>query len=213
VKTVALLLTFAVTLPAAGQSLADARDDALTAQNAWHDAAIQNKACVDAVYAALDFAPLLPHLPRRMPQVTNDQRADSSLATDAEIKAMQATHPRMQACHAAMTQAITPTLPTVAPILADDAAKAEAQLFALMQRKQNWGQYTTNVIAIGAETELALRAEDRRLGSIAARAVVKQDNANAAAYSREMQSVQSGLHTPRPAVTGCTDVGKGCAPN
>ena len=66
-KTVALLLTFAVTLPAAGQSLADTRDDALAAQNAWHDAAIQNKACVDAVYAALDFVPLLPHLPRRMP--------------------------------------------------------------------------------------------------------------------------------------------------
>jgi hypothetical protein len=210
-----LITSIAVTcsLAAGGSSLGDMRDVAAAARAAWTTAAIQDKACVDSVYASPEFVQLLPHLPRYMPRATDEQRADTTLATDHEIQAFQSTEPRIKACRTAFVETLAPTHPMFIAILSSRVAKKAAEADALIQKKQSWGQYVTNFIAIDAQADLDMHAVNEQLAHNLARDAAVRENAAAAAYAREMQSVNSGARTPRPAVIGCTQIGTGCEPN
>jgi hypothetical protein len=121
------------------------------------------KACTANVYNSPENAPLRPHLPFAVSDLTLQQLSDTSFATATEIQAIFVTHPGMHECRKALLAATTQTEPSLVPILIASYNKNEDDLLAVTQQKIAWGEYAHRIRDRATETRATLQAEDHRV--------------------------------------------------
>src|SRR5713226_2984528 len=102
----------------------------------------QAKACVAAIYAAPEAAPLRPHITIDPRDLTLAQLSDQSLATKEEIEAIFILHPRLQQCRKGVLDGLVTTTPTIVPILAAEYIRGDDLTLLLVQRKLSWGEFS-----------------------------------------------------------------------
>jgi hypothetical protein len=119
------------------------------------------KACVTAIYASPEAAPLRPHL--AIDQITLAQLADTSLATPEEISAILFLYPRLQQCQKQMLDDLTNATPSLVPILAAEYVKGEDNTLALIQRKETWGEFSKRRRDIALAATAELQGEGQRI--------------------------------------------------
>jgi len=116
-------------------------------------------ACAAAVYNAPEYAPLKRHAPSNVNNASLEPLASNDLATDEEIRLLQAVHARVLACRQTFLNAVAQHAPTVAAIDAAIAARTDDALVALIQKKITWGEYLRQWQAIAAASHQAWLAE------------------------------------------------------
>src|SRR5438132_9978383 len=94
--------------------------------------------CVQTEYYSAEFEPLRKHISIDIRKTTLEQLADTSLASEEEIKAIFAAHPKLQNCRQDFLNEVSPTASTLATIFANTMTKSENSLVDLIQKKQNW---------------------------------------------------------------------------
>ncbi|MGC2414285.1 MAG: hypothetical protein WA459_16500 [Stellaceae bacterium] len=172
------------------------------------------QACVTAIYAAPEAAPLRPHLPFDVRELTLAQLSDQSLATKEEIDAIFLLHPRLQQCQKAALDGLMITTPSLVPMLATEYIKGEDNLLLLVQIKQSWGEFSKHRRDIVFEGQAQLVAEARRIEAgleqsheteLAARQAAIQAVGNA--LERGAQTWQANVNANRPVFTNCMRMG------
>jgi hypothetical protein len=166
----------------------------------------QVKACAAAVYNSAEFSPLRAHIPLSITDATLEQLSDTSLASPEEIHAIFVSHPRLQECRKTALTALAQTEPSVVPILTASYNKNEDNLLALIQRKQNWGEYIHSVRNNTTETQAAVRAEERRIvGELRQenQAELEQRQRAAEALASWAQTQELINAANRPVITNC----------
>jgi len=160
-------------------------------------------ACVTAVYNAAEFAPLRAHVALPPDRPTLEQLSDGSLATDGEIRALLAVHPRVQDCRQQALDHLTQSTPSFAAILATLYAKSEDNLIELIDKKESWGEYTRQTRDLAIEGRSDLTAEAERITSglqqsheaeLAQRQAAAQSAADAFARYAQTQQIISAMN-------------------
>ena len=174
----------------------------------------QLQACIEAIYNSPDYDPLRPRLPIKAEQATLQQLTDASKATDAEISAIFAEHPRAQECRQSFLQGLSTTTPTFVPILASGYNRTEEFLIDLIQRKISWGEYVRHVKDASLDMQKELMAEGQRIDaglqqSHQAELARRQAAADALARYAQTQALINSMNNAahRPVMTNCITVG------
>jgi hypothetical protein len=105
-----------------------------------------------------------------------DSRATSpgirtSIINDQEIKAIFATHPRVQECRKAYLVNISQSTPSLVSIYTAFYNKSEDDLLALIRKQLTWGEFAKKRRDDATETQTAVQAEGRSIVE-----GLKQDN-------------------------------------
>jgi hypothetical protein len=116
-------------------------------------------ACTSAVYNASEYAPLKRHAASNVNNASLEPLASNDLATDEEIRLLQAAHARVLACRQTFLNAVAQHAPTIAAIDAAIAARTDDAMVALIQKKITWGEYLRQWQAIAAAGHEAWLAE------------------------------------------------------
>src|ERR1700730_9093311 len=85
----------------------------------------QIKSCVTDAYNAPESAPLRPHFPLDLRDLTLAQLSDQSSPTKQEVDAVLTIHPRIQSCRKTALDGLLNTAPSVVPMLAKTFAEAD----------------------------------------------------------------------------------------
>jgi hypothetical protein len=85
--------------------------------------------------------------------------ASNDLATDEEIRLLQAAHARVLACRQTFLNAVAQHAPTIAAIDGAIATRTDDAMVALIQKKITWGEYLRQWQAIAAAGHQAWLAE------------------------------------------------------
>jgi len=169
--------------------------------------AAEGKACLEAAYNSPEFAPVRPHEAYNVTDATLPQLADTSLASQSEIDAIFAVHPRIRACQKAALDGMLNTTPSMIPIIAKSFSEADDDVLLLIQRKMSWGEFTRRRRDRFIATQAAIQTEDQRItaglerqheGELARR----QAAADAIAQWAQTQQIISNMN--RPVMTTCT---------
>jgi hypothetical protein len=166
----------------------------------------QAKACGLAVCNSAEFAPLRPHIPCTISDVTLEQLSDTSLASPEEIRAIFVSHPRSQECRKTALTALAQTEPSVVPILTASYNENEDDLLALIHRRMTWGEYVHRLRDRAMETQSAVRAEEGQIVGELRReneAELEQRQRAAAALASWAQTQQLINAANRPVITNC----------
>ncbi len=164
------------------------------------------KACAQSVYDSSEFEPLRAHIPLEG-SYSLEQLTDSHMATDEQIKAIYAEHPKMAACREQALNSLAQFTPTVVPILTSEWIRAEDSLIRLIEKKQTWGEYSTAIRADANESRSQLIAEGQRIGAELARShevELARRQAAAAAIVQFAQTQQVINAMTRPVTTTCS---------
>lgn len=166
--------------------------------------------CMQAVYDSPEVAPLRAHIPAPRSQATLEQQTDPAFATDEEIKALFAEHPKANACRQQELDRLVQQTPSVVPILANGFSHIEQAMIGLVQKRTTWGEYTRQVKSIVEETRGRLAAEGQRIDanleqSHEAELARRQAAINAIAQFAETEIAIAALN--RPVVTTCNAYG------
>lgn len=175
-----------------------------------HVAISNMNTCVQAVYNSPDFAPLRQHFPGLHSQATLEQLTDPSFATDDEIKAIFAEHPKMSACRQQELDQFMKETPTFVPILASLYSRSEDAMIGLIGKKTTWGDYMRQVKALTEDSRTQLVAEGQRIDanlerSHEAELASRRAAANAITQFAQTQAAINALN--RPVVTTCNSYG------
>jgi len=170
----------------------------------------QLEACVLAIYNSPEAEPLRPHLPFKVQEATLQQMTDTSKATDEQVNAIFALHPKLQACRQVELQNLATATPSVVPILVSAFNKDDESLIDLIQRKVTWGDFIRQLKSISLEAQRELTDEGQRIKSNLQRSheaelAQRQAAANALAQFAQTQALINSMN--RPVMTNCTGVG------
>ena len=116
-------------------------------------------ACTAAVYNAPEYAPLKRHAASNVNNASLEPLASNDLATDEEIRLLQAAHARVLACRQTFLNAVAQHAPTIAAIDGAIATRTDDAMVALIQKKITWGEYLPQWQAIAAAGHQAWLAE------------------------------------------------------
>ena len=116
-------------------------------------------ACTAAVYNAPEYAPLKRHAASNVNNASLEPLASNDLATDEEIRLLQAAHARVLACRQTFLNAVAQHAPTIAAIDGAIATRTDDAMVALIQKKITWGEYLRQWQAIAAVGHQAWLAE------------------------------------------------------
>jgi hypothetical protein len=158
--------------------------------------------CIRALYDSADYAPLRAHIPAPPSQTTLEQLADPAFATDDEIKALFAVHPKANACRQQELDQLMQQTPTFVPILASAFGRGEDALLGLIQKQTTWGAYMRQLKAIVSEGK---RIDANLAQSHEAELARRQAAANAIAQFVQTAAEITALS--RPVVTTCNAYG------
>lgn len=207
VKCLAVLITTA-TICTACTTGAQRKAQAIRENS--HLAIANMNICVQTVYDSPDFAPLRAHIPGPHSQATLEQQTDPAFATDEEIKALFAEHPKANACRQQLLDQLVQQTPTFVPILASAYSRIEDGMIGLVQKQTTWGDYTRQVKSITETMRGQLVTEGQRIDanlerSHEAELARRQAAANAIAQFAQTQAAINALN--RPVVTTCNAYG------
>ena len=170
----------------------------------------QVNSCTTSIYNSPDYAPLRPHIPLDLRQVTLEQLADTRKITKSEVKAIYAVHPKLQSCRQNYLDQIVQTTPSLASIEAATFSRNNLDIVKLVHGKLTWGQFverTQSVFAEGAE-QLSTEAQRILAGlqqSHEAELARRQAAFNALAQYAQTQQMIDNMN--RPTFTNCTEFG------
>jgi hypothetical protein len=159
-----------------------------------------------AAYNSPEAEPLRAHLAPPGGQATLQQLADTNTASDAEVAAFLAVHPKVQACRSTVLDQVGHTTPTIAAILAGEYVRADEILVALIQKRISWGNYITQGRELQAETRMQLNAEFGRIQAgleQSHQAELARRQAAADAMARYYQTQQIINNMNQPVITNC----------
>jgi hypothetical protein len=173
-------------------------------------AVAQLASCTSAVYNSPENAPIRRHFPARISELSLEQLADASTASDEEIRIILAVHPQLQECRRSALDRLVKSSPSFVPILIVEFNKNEDDLLSLIQRKIAWVEYTKRVRDRAAETRVALQAESQRIVAGLnqehhAELARRQAALDALAQWAQTQQVINAMN--RPVVTNCNQFG------
>jgi hypothetical protein len=166
--------------------------------------------CTSAVFNSAENAPLRPHAPYRITDLTLQQLSDVSLATAAEIQAIYVTHPKIQECRREFLDSMVHSEPSLVPIYTSLYAKQEDQLIALIQHKNAWGDYVRHVRDLVIEARAGTQAENRRVVTGLQQehqTEMAQRQQAAEAFAAWAQTQQLINAANRPVITNCNGFG------
>jgi hypothetical protein len=105
------------------------------------EAVAQNKACLAAVLAKPEYAPLLPHTPNlETGQHTMAQLTDETIPSAEDARLVAASFDEANSCFGRFLTALSTVRPDLVPIFADAKAKATAASVLLVERKITWAE-------------------------------------------------------------------------
>lgn len=81
------------------------------------------------------------HAPSNVNNASLEPLASNDLATDEEIRILQAAHARVLACRQTFLNAVAQHAPNISAIDAAIAARTDVAMMALIQKKITWGEY------------------------------------------------------------------------
>jgi hypothetical protein len=168
--------------------------------------------CTRAVYMSPDNDPLRPHIPFRADDATLQQETDAALASDEEIAAILAVHPRLQACRKAILDKIVTFAPTFIPALAAEMSAGENSIIDLIQKRQSWGEHVQRVKKAEESARAELIVEGRRIDDRLARSndaelARRQAAFNALAQYNQNQQLIDAATRPTTQSATCTQFG------
>ena len=163
----------------------------------------ERSSCVAAVYNSPDAAPLRVHRPLNLHDLTLEQLADSSKATDEEVSAILTTHPRFQECRRAYLAALSGSVPSLVPIYVEAYNKVDDNLLALIQQRIVWGDWLKQERDRAGATQAAVQAEGQRIGQglnqeHQAELARRQRAADAMAQWAQTQQLINAMNRPAP---------------
>ena len=166
--------------------------------------------CIRAVYDSADYAPLRAHIPAPPSSFTLELLTDPAFATDDEIRALFAVHPKVNACRQEQLDQIMQQTRSFVPIMASAYSRNEDALIGLIQQQTTWGAYARQVKANQEELRAKLVSEGQRIDaglqkSHEAELARRQAAANAIAQFVETAAEINALS--RPIVTNCNAYG------
>lgn len=172
----------------------------------------QFQACMANLYNSPDYAVIGAKLPQDASQATLLQLTDKSTATDSEIAAILALHPKVQGCQKAFLDQISNTTPTIVPIFADAEIASENSLIDLIEKKQPWGTHVMRVRQISADAQKQILAEGLKIQgqlSQSNEAELSQRRAAFEAMARYYQTQQiiNKMDQPTFSRTNCNTLG------
>jgi hypothetical protein len=172
----------------------------------------QIKSCVTDAYNAPGSAPLRPHFPLDLRDLTLAQMSDQSSPTKQEVDAVLTMHPRIQSCRKTALDGLLNTAPTVVPMLARAFAEADDDTIAFVQRKRSWGEHVRRGRDRALAMQAGLQVEGQRIvagleQSHQAELARRQAALNAMAQWAQTQQVISAMN--RPVTTNCMNLGSG----
>jgi hypothetical protein len=121
------------------------------------------KSCVAALYSVPEAAPLRPHIPRDVRDLTLAQLSDRSFTTNEENNAIFLLYPRLQQCQKTYLDGLSEAIPSFVPILSTEYIKNEDSVLLLVQRKQSWGDFSKRRRDMELEAQAQLQTEVRRI--------------------------------------------------
>jgi hypothetical protein len=121
------------------------------------------KSCVAALYSAPEAAPLRPHIPRDVRDLTLAQLSDRSFTTNEENNAIFLLYPRLQQCQKTYLDGLSGAIPSFVPILSREYIENEDSVLLLVQRKQSWGDFSKRRRDMELEAQSQIQAEARRV--------------------------------------------------
>ncbi len=204
----ALVVVVAMGMVGACATHAQMQGQAIKANN--QSAVQQLNACVARIYNSPGYDLLRPHGPLKIQNATIEQMTDGHLATDAEINAVLAEHPKVQACRQSFLDQISQTTPSIVPIFASYLTRNEDSLIDLVKRKISWGDYIRGAKDRFPEMQAELTAEYQRINQglyQQNQAELAQRQAAANALSQYVQTQQMINALNRPVITNCTQFG------
>jgi hypothetical protein len=178
---------------------------------ATREAAAQSKACIAAVIAKPEYAPLAAHTPDPTTgQLTMAQLTDESLISPAQAKLFGARHDDLNPCKAHLLNSLSTARPDIVPILASEYAKGTALAVQLVERKITWGEWGRQGQAISSDTRQQLAAADRQWSaelkaSHQAELAEREAAADALLQWSAQQQMINAIN--RPVVTNCNRFG------
>jgi len=166
--------------------------------------------CIRTVYDSADYAPLRAHIPAPPSPFSLELLTDTAFATDDEIKALFAVHPKVNACRQHQLDQIMQQTPSFVPIMASTYSRNEDALIGLIQKQTTWGAYARQIKANQEELRAKLVSEGQRIDagleqSHEADLARRQAAANAVAQFVETAAEINALS--RPVVTTCNAYG------
>ena len=158
-------------------------------------------ACIATVHDSAEYAPLRKHIPSKISDATLEQLADTNLASEEEIKAIFATHPKLQSCRQDFLSQISQTVSTVAPIFVTIWMKSDNSLVDLVQKKQSWGDHLRRRREAANEGQVQLAEENKRImaglsQSHQAELARRQAAANAFTQYNQTQQIINNMNRP-----------------
>lgn len=105
----------------------------------------EGKACVQAAADSPEDRTIAGKDPMNVADLTAAQLSDASFATDEEIRALKALHPKIAACQRKIIAELAASAAApVAPLFESVYEKNNAQLVLLEDRRITWGQFQTD---------------------------------------------------------------------
>jgi hypothetical protein len=203
-----LLLIIVAALCTACSTAAQRKEQAIR-ENSQLASSTVNR-CIRAVYDSADYAPLRAHIPAPPSPITLEQLTDPAFATDDEIRAMFAVHPKANACRQRELDQIMQQTPTFVPILASAYSHGEDALIGLIKKQTTWGAYMRQLKAIHEDLRAQLIPEGKRIDANLERsheAELARRQAAANAIAQFVQTAAEINALSRPVVTTCSAYG------
>jgi hypothetical protein len=169
------------------------------------------KACITAIYAKPEYAPLLPHdIDLATGQFTMAQLTDESLILPEQARLFSARHDELNPCRARFLKGLSTVRPDLVPILASEFTKGTDLAVQLVERKATWGEWARQVLAAASGAQQQTADADHQLRAelnASSQAEMAQRQAAGAAlmeWSAQQQMINA---VNRPRQTVCTGTG------
>jgi hypothetical protein len=114
------------------------------------------------VYNLPEADPIRRHAPYNATEITPAQLADTGLATDQEVVAIDFLLPRLRDYQQTLIQASTTAAPNLVPIMQTSIAAGEGDVSALKAHKMTWGEYNTHRRDRALKSQQQINAELQR---------------------------------------------------
>jgi len=149
--------------------------------------------CARANFYSSDYDLIRKHTALDVKELTLEQLTDKSHATQEEIQAILAVHPKAEACRAEYVRSITPVAPSLAALAAQLYNNAERNLIDLIENKKNYGEWATTNKTLVVEYLVSYNKESQIIISglnQSHQAEMAQRQAAANAFAQYMQTQQ-----------------------
>jgi hypothetical protein len=176
-----------------------------------------NKACLGEIAANPQYATIAKHIPLDGSQPTLEQKADQSLATTQEVKAILAWRTDFTKCRQSYTEAVQGIAPAMVPALLEAQSASDAVWVKVVHRELAWGgalqqlsDIQAAVAAKGTQVAQEIQTDLQRQNQ----AELAQRQAALAAFGDAMQNAADSMQRQqminamnRPRTTNCSVFG------